>query len=33
VRYLVEADPALSGGATFEMPHRTYCFRAALPRR
>jgi SAM-dependent methyltransferase len=32
VRELVEADPALSSGDAFEMPYRTYCFRAALPR-
>jgi hypothetical protein len=31
VRALIEADPALSRGDTFEMPYRTYCFRAALP--
>lgn len=32
VRALVESDPELSGGASFEMPYRTYCFRASLPR-
>lgn len=32
VRALVESDPELSGGASFDMPYRTYCFRASLPR-
>lgn len=31
VRALIESRPELSGGAGFEMPYRTYCFRAALP--
>jgi SAM-dependent methyltransferase len=30
VRALVESDPELSGGESFQMPYRTYCFRAAL---
>jgi hypothetical protein len=32
VRALVESDPELSGGASFEMPYCTYCFRASVPR-
>jgi ubiquinone/menaquinone biosynthesis C-methylase UbiE len=30
VRALVESDPELSSARSFEMPYRTYCFRAAL---
>jgi SAM-dependent methyltransferase len=30
VRVLVESDPELAGGGSFEMPYRTYCFRATL---
>jgi SAM-dependent methyltransferase len=30
VRELVESDPELAGGGSFEMPYRTYCFRATL---
>lgn len=30
VRALVESDPELAGGESFDMPYRTYCFRAAL---
>ncbi len=30
VRELVEAEPALAGGAEFELPYVTRCFRAAL---
>jgi SAM-dependent methyltransferase len=26
---VVESDPELSGGESFQMPYRTYCFRAA----
>lgn len=29
VRSVVESDPELSGGESFQMPYRTYCFRAA----
>ncbi len=30
VRALVESEPELSGGRSFQMPYRTYCFRAAI---
>jgi hypothetical protein len=30
VRALAESHPALSGGGTFQMPYRTYCFRARV---
>jgi SAM-dependent methyltransferase len=30
VRALVESDPELSGGESFQMPYRTYCFRATI---
>jgi ubiquinone/menaquinone biosynthesis C-methylase UbiE len=30
VRALVVSDPELSSGESFEMPYRTYCFRASL---
>jgi SAM-dependent methyltransferase len=31
VRALVESDPELAGGVSFQMPYRTYCFRARVP--
>lgn len=30
VRELLDTDPALAGRASFELPYRTYCFRARL---
>ncbi|MCU1556811.1 MAG: putative methyltransferase [Microbacteriaceae bacterium] len=32
VRALVATDPALAGRDEFELPYRTFCFRASLPR-
>jgi SAM-dependent methyltransferase len=32
VRALFESDPELSSGESFQMPYRTYCFRATSPK-